>query len=65
MTTCRHCGDVIGVYERMIVVAEGRGRMTSRAAERDRGGLDDAELLGDCYHHPCYFKAYGSDAAIE
>jgi hypothetical protein len=57
---------MIGVYERMILVVEGRGRMTSRAAERDRGGtVDDLELLGDCYHHPCYFKAYGRDAALE
>jgi len=45
---CKHCGDVIGVYEPMIVVIEGQTRETSRAAEP---GLGD--VLGDCYHGAC------------
>jgi hypothetical protein len=51
---CQHCDDVIGVYEPMIVLEDGRVRTTSRAAERDR-----AMLLGDCYHAECYERVHG------
>jgi hypothetical protein len=51
---CKHCGDVIGVYEPMIVVIEGQTRETSRAAEPGTG-----DLLGDCYHGACYLEAHG------
>jgi hypothetical protein len=51
---CRRCGDVIGVYEPMVVVAEGRAHVTSRAAER--GGPP----AGDWYHEDCY-TADGDD----
>ena len=50
---CPICGDVIGVYEPMIVVTEAHARRTSRAAEP---GLD--EPLGDCYHDACYSVAH-------
>ena len=46
---CERCGDVIGVYE-PLVVGDGRSiRTTSRAAEPQlRAGL------GAHYHHACY-----------
>jgi hypothetical protein len=53
---CRHCEDVIGVYEPMIVYADGRARRTSRAVERDVG-----EHMGECYHYACYLEARGED----
>jgi hypothetical protein len=46
---CRHCGDVIGVYEPMITFVEGCARESSRLAEPLAGALD-----GRCYHRSCY-----------
>ena len=51
---CQHCEDVIGVYEPMIVLSDGRARDTSRAAEPGGAGP-----IGECYHHACYGKAHG------
>jgi hypothetical protein len=56
---CRHCEDVIGVYEPMIVLCDGRARGTSRAAEPSVG--DDA---GECYHRACYVHADGGDPSL-
>lgn len=53
---CHHCDDVIGVYEPMVVLADGQTRNTSRAAEQDTG-----RPVGECYHHACYTLAYGKD----
>jgi hypothetical protein len=53
---CRHCGDVIGVYESMIVRTGGRARPTSRAVEREAG-----EHMGECYHYACYVEAHGEN----
>jgi hypothetical protein len=50
---CRHCGDVIGVYEPMIVLDEGQARKTSRAVEATPGPL------GECYHNECFTRARG------
>lgn len=44
---CRFCGDVIGVYEPLIVLREGEARETSRAARHGR-------LCGELYHRACY-----------
>jgi hypothetical protein len=46
---CSHCGDVIGVYEPLVAVAQGRARETSLAAE-----TLPAANNGDCYHRACY-----------
>lgn len=54
---CRHCEEVIGVYEPLVVLADGRVRRTSRAAERDVG-----ELVGEFYHDACYAQTHGEDA---
>jgi hypothetical protein len=57
---CRHCGDVIGVYEPMIVLLGGEARKTSRAAERVTGAP-----LHECYHDACYTQARGEDPGLE
>jgi hypothetical protein len=52
MTTtvrCQHCEGVIRVAEPMIMLADGQALKTSRAGERDTGGL-----AGECYHPACY-----------
>jgi hypothetical protein len=46
---CRHCGDVIGVYEPMILVSSEGGRETSLAAEPQ---LDATGCT--CFHAPCF-----------
>jgi hypothetical protein len=45
---CRLCGDVIGVYE-PLVVCEPEPRLTSRAAER----IDGASTY---YHRSCFAR---------
>lgn len=44
---CRFCGEVIGVYEPLIVMREGEAQETSRAAQ-------DGQLRGELYHRDCY-----------
>jgi hypothetical protein len=56
---CRHCEDVIGVYEPMIVLCDGRVRDTSRATEPNVGG-DASEY----YHRDCYVPAHGEDHSL-
>jgi hypothetical protein len=57
---CHHCDDVIGVYEPMIVLADGRARRTSRAGEQNPGAH-----LGECYHHACYARTHGEGPVPE
>lgn len=47
---CERCGDVIGVYEPMIVLRDGQPHTTSKAAEQKAPG----GLLGQCCHAACY-----------
>ncbi len=47
--TCARCGDVIGVYEPVVVSELGVARETSRAAEP---GIPSAR--GELYHRDCY-----------
>jgi hypothetical protein len=46
---CTHCGDVIGVYEPLVALTEGRTLETSLAAGTIRG-----ERNAGCYHRDCY-----------
>jgi hypothetical protein len=46
---CVVCGEVIGSYEPMILVQDGKPRKTSTAAERE-----GAWQTGECYHAACY-----------
>jgi hypothetical protein len=54
---CHHCNDVIGVYEPMVLVGDGRPRCTSRADEPQITGNDE------CYHDRCYAHLHGQDSA--
>ena len=57
---CSRCGTVLGVYEPLVCVVDGRVRRTSRAA--DPGLLQSAEA---CYHAACFERRMTSaiDAA--
>jgi len=57
---CAHCGDVIGVYEPLIVVDGSGTRLTSRAAEPGLAG-DAAEH----YHGTCHGVLHAREAAAE
>ncbi len=46
---CRICGEIIGMYEPMTVVANGIVRLTSRAAE-----AVPADSLRNCFHAACF-----------
>jgi hypothetical protein len=46
---CRHCGEVIGVYEPLVRLLDGQAHATSRVLEPDI-----AERAGICYHRACY-----------
>jgi hypothetical protein len=47
---CELCGEVIGVYEPLVRIVDGRLRRTSRAAEPELAAGDD------CYHDSCYLS---------
>jgi hypothetical protein len=47
--TCDHCGDVLGVYEPVVVVTAGRARETSLAADPAIGTGVAARYHRDCY----------------
>jgi hypothetical protein len=53
---CQHCNDVIGMYEPMIVLADGDVRESSRTAEKD-----SPLAMGACYHRACYVEASDQD----
>jgi hypothetical protein len=53
LLTCDECGDVIGVYEPMVLVAEGTASETSRAAHPGMGES------GEHYHRACYAERVG------
>ena len=46
---CEHCGDVIGVYEPMVRVLDGRAHESSRAREPA-----SSDRRGKHYHRACY-----------
>jgi len=47
--TCEHCGDIIGVYEAMIVVEGDAERRTSRLNDPH---VEEGEVA--LYHEPCW-----------
>ena len=50
---CGHCGDVIGAYESMVILSDGRAHRTSRA------GADESMLAaGECYHAECFAQTH-------
>lgn len=51
---CDHCGDVIGVYEPLVRVLDGRAYESSRALE------PACPTRGEHYHRACY-EGLGED----
>lgn len=49
--TCDHCGEVIGVYEPIVVIVDGEAYETSRAA-----GEATVARPGLRYHRDCYVE---------
>lgn len=47
---CAYCGDVIGVYEPLVVVSGDQLRSTALAAEPDAASDPDAVYLHDACH---------------
>jgi hypothetical protein len=56
LLTCDECGDVIGVYEPLVLVADDGARETSRAA------CPDVADSGEHYHRACYVERVGAGA---
>jgi hypothetical protein len=48
---CCACGEVIGVYEPIVAVVEGKGHLTSRAAS------PEICVRAECYHPDCWTAA--------
>lgn len=57
---CDACGEVIGVYEPMVVMSEGEARETSRTAEAAIGSLP-----GQHYHRACFLEWPNSPGAVD
>lgn len=51
---CQHCGGVIGVYEPLVALFDGRARTTSRLAEPEIGAT-----ASEHYHRACYAQISG------
>ena len=56
---CRHCGEVIGVYEPLVRLVDGRAYESSRALEPDLLG----PTRGEHYHRACY-ERLGEDQPL-
>jgi hypothetical protein len=56
---CRHCREVIGIYEPLLVLVEGQAHETSRAAKPDAGANGE-----ECYHHGCYANRRDAGRAL-
>jgi len=49
---CQHCGDVIGIYEPLVLLSESGRRETSLAAEPELSGAPSP-----AYHRACSMHA--------
>jgi hypothetical protein len=59
--TCRHCDDVIGTYEPMVLVTDGCPRTTSVAAEPHISSEPGERFHRACYsEQACEAQALGS-----
>jgi hypothetical protein len=57
---CCHCGEVIGVYEPLVTLVDGRAHETSRILEPGA-----TERVGDCYHRACYERLHEDEPAAD
>jgi hypothetical protein len=55
---CDHCGDVIGVYEPLVTVRDGRRLETSLLNSPELGPAG-----GACWHRECFERRGGGSAA--
>lgn len=55
---CQHCGDLIGVYEPLVRLADGHPHETSRAAHPNPG-----DCGVPCFHRSCYEQVGASQQA--
>jgi hypothetical protein len=56
---CAHCGDVIGVYEPLVTLVEGRAHETSLAAEASCAERDVERFHRACYHQHSHARPFG------
>jgi hypothetical protein len=56
---CQHCGDLIGVYEPLIMLSDGRAEETSRLAHPNPIGAGE-----QCFHRGC-FQERGEPATAQ
>jgi hypothetical protein len=52
---CCHCGEVIGVYEPVVTLEEGRARELSLV-------VGPRPAAGVAYHRSCYLERHGDSA---
>jgi hypothetical protein len=57
-TTCSRCGAVMGVYEPLVCLVEGRLRRSSRAADPEL-----LKLAAACHHATCFERSI--EAAVD
>jgi hypothetical protein len=55
---CRRCGDVIGIYEPVVLLTDGQARTTSAAAEPQVG-----DEPGEHFHRACYAQSAAASVA--
>lgn len=56
---CRLCGEVIGVYEPLVTVRDGRVHESSRARE----AVELPAREGERYHRACYGRLEESESS--
>jgi len=56
---CPACGDALGIYEPVVAITRGRGRVTSLAREPDAGAV--AEVL---VHRKCALEGRAASAGL-
>lgn len=54
---CAYCGEIVGVYEPMVVLLPSGSRATSRAAEVELTDVPEAS-----FHEACFERARGAPA---
>ncbi len=50
---CQHCGGRIGVYEPLVLVADGEVRESSAAAESGIASREGQRFHSDCWRQTC------------
>ncbi len=56
---CYACGDALGIYEPLVAIGRGRGRVTSLAREPDAASAGETLV-----HHACAIEGRAADAGL-